>query len=122
VQNGLSETGGLIGGLTGGLAVEWGLTGGQTGVCRRGWLKQKSLEGLVKGRRSPPSRVEILGEGLNMLHRSKFQNGPWGLFKHAFCQNTPWGLFKHAFCQNTPWGLFKQRGVAKCPKWTVGVV
>ena len=30
--------------------------------------------------------------------------------------------FKHAFCHITPWGLFKQRGVAKCPKWTVGVV
>jgi hypothetical protein len=27
----------------------------------RGWLKQKSSEGLVKGRISPPSRVEILG-------------------------------------------------------------
>ena len=29
---------------------------------RRGWLKQKSSDGLVKGRRSPPSRVGILGE------------------------------------------------------------
>jgi len=28
---------------------------------RRGWLKHKSSEGLVKGRRFPPSRVEILG-------------------------------------------------------------
>ncbi len=27
---------------------------------RRGWLKQKSSEGLVKGSRYPPSRVEIL--------------------------------------------------------------
>jgi hypothetical protein len=67
---------------------------------RRGWLNQKSSEGLAKGRKSPPSRVEIhAGVG----EREKIST--------LACRSSPRGLLKgrdlRLACRNPRKGWLK---------------